>query len=540
MRVVALEQDAELVAGDARDHRVGAALDLAPHHVGDTDERGVAGLVAADVVDLLEVVEVAEHEREVAAAIDRLGDGALEPVLERAPVREAGQRILVGELGHAREHLGAADRRGELPGDRAEEAHVARGERRLAGVPGGVYLTPHAVGEHDRHRDGRHPAAAPEQLAIGLVVVGVVDVHEVRVAVLEHAHKARVVGQVVDLVGREALLALGQLADVDQAAQLQVLELDPADRQRAGVERTARLLGGGLDDVVEPVHRSDGRGDRDQRAQLGLEARLLTAAVGLEHGRERVVDHVALLDLVGHVVVGALDAGDEGVDHVRVELGAGVAAQLGERLRVRQRAPVRAVGYERVPGVAGEHDARGERDLLAGDAVRVAAAVPALVLVADRVRHRGEAGQRPQDALADDGVLAHQLPLLGVEPAGLVEDLVGDPDLADVVEQRDRADLVGRAAVQAEAAGDRAGELVDLVGVAAGVAVARLEGGGQRADDGAVGVGRAALLALDVAQHRDERLLALHEAGELVAFGGSVEPVGSEVHAALSTAERAP
>ena len=73
-------------------------------------------------------------------------------------------------------------------------------------------------------------------------------------------------------------------------------------------------------------------------------------------------------------------------------------------------------------GVAGEDDARADRDLLAGQAVGIAAAVPALVLVADDPGHAPEARDRAQDALADDGVLAHDLPLALVELAGLVED----------------------------------------------------------------------------------------------------------------------
>ena len=49
---------------------------------------------------------------------------------------------------------------------------------------------------------------------------------------------------------------------------------------------------------------------------------------------------------------------------------------------------------------------------------------------------------RAEDPLADHGVLAHHLPLAVVERAGLVQDLVGDPDLADVVQQRGGADAL--------------------------------------------------------------------------------------------------
>ena len=50
-----------------------------------------------------------------------------------------------------------------------------------------------------------------------------------------------------------------------------------------------------------------------------------------------------------------------------------------DRLGARERLAVHAVAGHRVVGVAGEHDPRGERDLLAGDAVRIALAVLTLV-----------------------------------------------------------------------------------------------------------------------------------------------------------------
>ena len=58
---------------------------------------------------------------------------------------------------------------------------------------------------------------------------------------------------------------------------------------------------------------------------------------------------------------------------------------------------------------------------------------------------------------------------------------------------------------------DGDGERVDGVGVLARVAVASLERGGERADDGAVGLGGAAALLLEVAQDARERRLALRQ-----------------------------
>ncbi len=83
-----------------------------------------------------------------------------------------------------------------------------------------------------------------------------------------------------------------------------------------------------------------------------------------------------------------------------------------------------------------------DRDLRAGQAVGVAVAVPALVLVAHDRRQVPELRRAAQDPLADHGVLGHHAPLGVVSGPGLVEDLVRDRELADVVQQRAVADGV--------------------------------------------------------------------------------------------------
>src|SRR3954464_4546052 len=81
-------------------------------------------------------------------------------------------------------------------------------------------------------------------------------------------------------------------------------------------------------------------------------------------------------------VLGVLRHGPyQGHDDLRVELVAGAALELGHRVGDGQRRPVGAVRGHRAVGVARADDARGERDGLARDAVGVAVAVPALVVV---------------------------------------------------------------------------------------------------------------------------------------------------------------
>ena len=73
-----------------------------------------------------------------------------------------------------------------------------------------------------------------------------------------------------------------------------------------------------------------------------------------------------------------------------------------------QGAAVAAIAGHRVPRVADEDDARAQRDVLAGQAVGVAAAVPALVAGAHDAAHGAQRLGRADDALADDRVLADE------------------------------------------------------------------------------------------------------------------------------------
>ena len=102
--------------------------------------------------------------------------------------------------------------------------------------------------------------------------------------------------------------------------------------------------------------------------------------------------------------------------------------------------------------------------------------------MADDLGHRGEAADAAQDALADDGVLGHHRALVGRQRAGLVEDRVGDADLADVVQQRRRADVLDLGRREPEAARHGDGHLDDRLGVLARVAVALEQGDRERLD----------------------------------------------------------
>ena len=171
----------------------------------------------------------------------------------------------------------------------------------------------------------------------------------------------------------------------------------------------------------------------------------------------------------------AIEQGHELVDQLRVELATRHPPHLGDRLRRGQRRAVGVAGDHDVVGVGDRDDPREQRDRLAGQAMRVALAVPALVVAEDDLRHRRVGLHARDDAGALLRVAAHDLPVLLGQRRGREQDRVGERELADVVQQPGRVDevlLVARAAVRL---GERAGVARDGGGVAGGHAVAHRE-----------------------------------------------------------------
>ena len=100
-------------------------------------QHAVAGGVAQRVVDALEVVEVADQQRDRAAA----GDGGLHARLEAAAVAQARQRVVLGEVAHPGQLVRRLDRGRRLVGERAQRLEPAR--RRDEAI-GGVVDPDHA------------------------------------------------------------------------------------------------------------------------------------------------------------------------------------------------------------------------------------------------------------------------------------------------------------------------------------------------------------------------------------------------------------
>ena len=110
---------------------------------------------------------------------------------------------------------------------------------------------------------------------------------------------------------------------------------------------------------------------------------------------------------------------------------------------------------------------------------------------ARRADPREQAADALEHALALDGVGLHDRPLVVVERAGLVDDLVRDRDLADVVQQRGELGRAAGLVVDAEVVGDRDGQLDDVLGVLAGVLVVGLDDVAEQQRGAAVGAPRA-------------------------------------------------
>ena len=276
----------------------------APQPVGDLAQELVAGGVPEAVVHELEVVEVDEEHGGARAGPAGPGQDELQVLVEHRPVREAGQRIVVGQVGEPilgalalgdveqeplpeeRRAVGSADRHGavEQPhgpavaGDQTvlllEHRPLVAALRRERADPLAIVLV----------QDGREEGAAVLHPVVGRVAQHQLDVRaDVRHPALERVH-IRADGHVLDELavaplGRPQLL-LGALALGDVARQARVEER-VCDRARDHVGQGAEeldLVGGELVPfVVADPHHADRVAAGDER---GHERR---TGIGLDH-----------------------------------------------------------------------------------------------------------------------------------------------------------------------------------------------------------------------------------------------------------------
>ena len=121
----------------------------------------------------------------------------------------------------------------------------------------------------------------------------------------------------------------------------------------------------------------------------------------------------------------------EGRNYRWVELAACLALDQLSGFRNRHGLPIWTVRRQRVEDVGNAEDANLQRNRLTAQRVRIARAVPALVVMADPAQTRVQERNIFQHLVADDGVLPHLFRLEVVESAGLAQNVVFDPDLAE-------------------------------------------------------------------------------------------------------------
>jgi hypothetical protein len=156
-RAVALDQDRELVAPQARDHvRLAQAARETVRH---PDQQLIAGRVPVAVVDLLELVEVEEEHRHLIAS-RATPQGPLDLIVEQRAIGEAGEAVVEGLM---RQLLLQRTTLAHVPRGEDDPAHsrvVPKVRDNALGVPPGSVGVPHP------QLQGR-PAGARTRVRVG-------------------------------------------------------------------------------------------------------------------------------------------------------------------------------------------------------------------------------------------------------------------------------------------------------------------------------------------------------------------------------------
>ena len=155
------------------------------------------------------------------------------------------------------------------------------------------------------------------------------------------------------------------------------------------------------------------------------------------------------------------EAARECRDDCGVETEAGELLESFERVVVAKRWLVAPAGSDGGVGVGGGDDARFEWNSVDAEAVGVAGAVVAFVVVADAWGGVGEGRDAGDDRGADFGVAAEDLLFVVAKVRGTCEDVVGYRQFADVVEPARQAATELGGLVESQFASDHGGEVGD-------------------------------------------------------------------------------
>ena len=255
------QQDQELVAAVAADRiRLAHAGRQAARH---RAQHLVADGVAERVVDVLEPIAIEEQHREPPAVAARQRDRSREAVVQQQPVRQIGQRIVLGEVQHLQPALARDD-------DVAEHDHGAED------------VAVAVVNRRRRMLDGGFLAVAADQDVVAL---------EADLAVVLDRQLRRILRV---LAGQ----AVGDVEHFGQRPREGFGARPAGQRFRFGIEIGDVALGiGGHHRVADRVQRDFGA--------LALDEHLLLEAAALEHHRNQLPERAGV-DLIGDdKVVGA-------------------------------------------------------------------------------------------------------------------------------------------------------------------------------------------------------------------------------------------
>jgi hypothetical protein len=112
---------------------------------------------------------------------------------------------------------------------------------------------------------------------------------------------------------------------------------------------------------------------------------------------------------------------------------------------------------ERGVDIRDGHHTRLKAQILGGEAEGITAAIESLVMLAGDACHCAEVRDAAEDLFREQGMALHHRPLSGVELVWLVENGVGNTQLAQIVEQRGAVEELNALLIQPQLASDAGG-----------------------------------------------------------------------------------
>jgi hypothetical protein len=173
---------------------------------------------------------------------------------------------------------------------------------------------------------------------------------------------------------------------------------------------------------------------------------------------------------------------DESLDQVRIERASALVPEQPHCRIVADRLAQRPRGGHRIVVLDDREDAGADRDAVRGQPLRIPLAVPALVLRQDDRRHRIGERHGGNDFGADLRVDPEAIEFFRRQWSRLDQDVLGDRQFSDVVEQRGGFDALDLRGGQCHRLGQPAGQELDAATVNLGALILGIDRPRQRLD----------------------------------------------------------